>query len=49
MENAVRLASLTHELIEALGGAGKHVSDVPDSETYALRLSRSARRIDDSD
>src|SRR5258708_38839733 len=49
MENAVRLASLTHELIEALGGARKHVSDVPGRKAYALRLSRSARCIDDSD
>src|ERR1700740_2237815 len=49
MEDAVGLAGFAHELVEALGGAGKHVGQVGGGEANALRFAGGAGGVDDSD
>ena len=40
MENTVGFVRGTHQLIEALGGAGKHMREVSYGQANSLRLSR---------
>src|SRR5260370_702883 len=49
MEDAIGLAVLAHELVEALCGAGKHVGQVAGAEANTLRFARSAGGVDDGD
>src|SRR5260370_29532370 len=49
MEDAIGLAVLAHELVEALCGAGKHVGQVAGAEASTLRFARSAGGVDDGD
>jgi len=49
MEDSIRLARLAHELVEALGGAGKHVGDVGNGEAHALGFAGGAGGVDDGD
>src|SRR5260370_20900427 len=47
MEDAIGLASLTHELIETFVGAGKHVREIRRGEAHAFGFAGSARGVDD--
>src|ERR1700730_887400 len=49
VEDAVGLAGLAHELVQALGRAGKHVSEVAGGKADALWFAGGARGVDDGD
>jgi len=49
MKDTVGRVGRTHQLIEALGRARKHVRKVSGGQTNTLGLSRRSRSIDDGD
>src|ERR1700732_486122 len=49
VEDAVRLAGLAHELVQALGCTREHVGEIGGGKADALWFAGSARGVDDGD